>query len=144
MANVDRRSMLGLGVAASTLVFPVMPAAQAYRPTKEKEDAYLLSKGKELAPGVRQVDMSERESVIPAYKTIRMREIIIAPGAKIPEVMNDMLCHMISRGLAVVQNNKEFTVRWGDVWACAKGITEGIQNKGDRVAVVRIIDLLTT
>jgi hypothetical protein len=31
------------------------------------------------------------------------------------------------------------------VWTCAKGITtEGTQNKGNAVAIMRIIDLLTT
>jgi hypothetical protein len=45
--------------------------------------------------------------------------------------------------LAVVQNGKPFTVKQGDVWTCAKGITtEGTQNKGATVAVMRIIDLL--
>ena len=79
MADVDRRSMLSLGVAASTLVIPTMATAQA-------------PAGKELAPGVRQVDLGERPSLIPTYKTVRMRDIVIAPGASTPErdMMNDM------------------------------------------------------
>jgi quercetin dioxygenase-like cupin family protein len=136
MTNIDRRSMLGLGVAASTLVVPVIATAQTYGPTA----------GKELAPGVRQVDLGERDSLIPAYKKLRMRDIVIAPGAKTPEreMMNDMLCHMTEGELAVVQNKKEFTVKKGDVWSCAKAIsTEGTQNKGNAVAIMRIIDLLT-
>ena len=49
-----------------------------------------------LAPGVRQIDFGERESMIPAYKKVRMRDIVIAPGAQTPEreMMNDMLCHI--------------------------------------------------
>jgi quercetin dioxygenase-like cupin family protein len=136
MEDMDRRSMLGLGVAASTLVLPVIAAAQPYGPTA----------GKELAPGVRQVDLGERESLIPAYKKIRMRDIVIAPGAKTPEreMMNDMVCHLTEGELAVVQNKKEFVVKKGEVWACAKGLnTEGTQNKGNAVAIMRIIDLLT-
>jgi hypothetical protein len=44
-----------------------------------------------------------------------------------------------------VQNDKQFTVKKGDVWTCAKGITsEGTQNKSDAVAIMRFIDLLTT
>ena len=59
-------------------------------------------------------------------------------------MMNDMLCHMTEGELAVVQNDKQFTVKKGDVWTCAKGITtEGTQNKGNTVAIMRIIDLLT-
>jgi hypothetical protein len=46
--------------------------------------------------------------------------------------------------LTVVQNEKKFTVKKGDVWACAKGITtEGTQNNGNVVAVMRIINLMT-
>lgn len=134
MENMDRRSMLGIGVAASTLVIPAMALGQA------------PAAGKEIAPGVRQVDLGERPSVISAYKTLRMRDIIIAPGASTPErdMMNDMLCHMTEGELAVVQNKKEFTVKKGDVWSCAKGLnTEGTQNKSNAVAIMRIIDLLT-
>jgi len=131
MEEIDRRSMLGLGVVASTLVFPALAAAQT-------------AAGKELAPGVRQIDFGERESMIPAYKKVRMRDIVIAPGAQTPEreMMNDMLCHITEGELAVVQNKKEFAVKKGDVWTCAKGIsTEGTQNKGTTVAIMRIIDL---
>jgi uncharacterized cupin superfamily protein len=60
-------------------------------------------------------------------------------------MMNDMLCHMTEGELAVVQNDKQFTVKKGDVWTCAKGFTtEGTQNKSNAVAIMRIIDLLTT
>ena len=133
MADIDRRSVLGLGVVASAAVFPLIAAAQT-------------SPGKELAPGVRQLDFGERESLISAYKKVRLRDIVIAPGAQTPEreMMNDMLCHMTEGELAVVQNKKEFVVKKGDVWTCAKGIsTEGTQNKGSAVATMRIIDLLT-
>jgi len=136
MEKMDRRSILGLGVLASTLALPAMAEAQTYGPTA----------GKELAPGVRQVDLGERETSISGYKKVRMRDIVIAPGAKTPEreMMNDMLCHMTEGELAVVQNKREFTVRRGDVWSCAKTVnTEGTQNKGNAVAIMRIIDLLT-
>ena len=109
--------------------------AQTYGPTE----------GRELGPGVRQVDLGQRASVLPAYKTLRMRDIIVQPGASTPEreMMNDMLCHMTEGELAVVQNDQRFTVKKGDVWGCAKGIsTEGTHNAGTTVAVMRIIDLL--
>ena len=133
MNDFDRRSVLALGVLASTAVIPCTTAAQT-------------SAGKELAPGVKQIDYGERDSLIPAYKKVRLRDIVISPGAHTPErdMMNDMLCHMTEGELAVVQNKKEFTVKKGDVWTCAKGLnTEGTQNKGSVVAVMRIIDLLT-
>jgi quercetin dioxygenase-like cupin family protein len=138
MLDIDRRSALAIDFAGlSGLVLPEQAAAQTYGPTE----------GKELTQGVRQVDLGERESLIPAYKKVRLRDIVLQPGAKTPDnaMMNDMLCHMTEGELAVVQNDKQFTVKKGDVWTCAKGITtEGTQNKCNAVAIMRIIDLLTT
>jgi hypothetical protein len=137
MPDIDRRSALAIGFAGfSGLVLPGQAAAQTYGPNE----------GKELTQGVRQIDLGERESIIPAYKKVRLRDIVLQPGAKTPDnaMMNDMLCHMTEGELAVVQNDKQFTVKKGDVWTCAKGITtEGTQNKGSAVAIMRIIDLLT-
>ena len=138
MLDIDRRSALAIGIAGlSGLVLPEQAAAQTYGPNE----------GKELTQGVRQIDLGERESLIPAYKKVHLRDIVLQPGAKTPDnaMMNDMLCHMTEGELAVVQNDKQFTVKKGDVWTCAKGITtEGTQNKGNAVAIMRIIDLLTT
>ena len=136
MENVDRRLVLGLGLAASTFVLPTVATAQTYGPDE----------GKEVGPGVRIIDLGERDSVIAAYKMVKLRDVVIQPGAKTPdnEMKNDMVCHMTEGELAVVQNGNEFTVKKGDVWACAKGITtEGTQNKGSEVAIMRIIDLMT-
>jgi quercetin dioxygenase-like cupin family protein len=136
MSDLDRRSALVLGLTGvSGLVLSDAAAAQTYGPTD----------GKELTKGVRQVDLGERASLIAPYKTVRLRDIVLQPGASTPdnEMMNDMLCHMTEGELAVVQNDKQFTVKKGDVWTCAKGIsTEGTQNKGSTVAIMRIIDLL--
>jgi hypothetical protein len=89
MDNLDRRSLIGLGVLASATVTAWTAAAQT-------------SAGKELAPGVRQIDYGERDSLIPAYKKVRLRDIVISPGAQTPErdMMNDMLCHMTEGELA--------------------------------------------
>jgi len=136
MEQIDRRSALAFGlVGVSGLVLSEQLAAQTYG----------SSEGKELGPGVRQVDLGERDSLIPAYGKVRLRDLVVQPGSKTPEnmMMNDMLCHMTEGELAVVQNAKQFTVKKGDVWTCAKGITtEGTQNKGSTVAIMRIIDLL--
>jgi quercetin dioxygenase-like cupin family protein len=137
MENMDRRLVLGLGLGASALVLPTAAAAQTYGPDE----------GKELAPGVRQVDLGERESVIPAYKMVKMRDVVIQPGAKTPDNMmkNDMVCHMTEGELSVVQNKNEFTAKKGDVWTCAKtDTTEGTQNKGSAVAIMRVTDLMTS
>jgi hypothetical protein len=136
MEKIDRRSALAFGlVGVSGLVLSEQLAAQTYS----------SSEGKEVGPGVRQVDLGERDSLIPAYGKVRLRDLVVQPGSKTPEnmMMNDMLCHMTEGELAVVQNAKQFTVKKGDVWTCAKGITtEGTQNKGSTVAIMRIIDLL--
>ena len=138
MLDIDRRSALAIGFAGlSGLVLPEQAAAQTYGPNE----------GNELTQGVRQIDLGERESLIPAYKKVHLRDIVLQPGAKTPDnaMMNDMLCHMTEGELAVVQNDKQFTAKKGDVWTCAKGITtEGTQNKSNAVAIMRIIDLLTT
>lgn len=137
MTSMDRRSALSLGiVAVSALAMTRSANAQTYGSTE----------GKELAPGVRQVDLGDRESLIPAYQKVRMRDIVIQPGANTPEseMMNDMVCHMTEGELSVRQNDNQFTVKKGDVWSCAKGVnTEGTQNKGGAVAIMRVIDLLT-
>ena len=55
------------------------------------------------------------------------------------------ISHLPESAPGVVQNDTKFMVKKGDVWACAKGITtEGTQNKSNAVAIMRIIDLLTT
>ena len=138
MQDIDRRSALAISLAGlSGLVLPEQAAAQTYGPTE----------GKELTQGVRQVDLGERESLIPAYKKVRLRDIVLQPGAKTPDnaMMNDMLCHMTEGELAVVQNDKQFTVKKGDVWTCANAdTTEGTQNTSSAVAIMRVIDLMTS
>ena len=136
MENMDRRLVLGLGLAASTLVLPTAAAAQTYGPTE----------GKEIGPGVRVVALGERASVIPAYAMVKLRDVVIQPGAKTPDnvMKNDMLCHLTEGELSVVHNDQKFTAKKGDVWTCAKGnTTEGTQNTGSAVAIMRIIDLMT-
>jgi quercetin dioxygenase-like cupin family protein len=133
MNDIDRRSTFALGLAATLFAAPGAAEAQT------------RSEGREIGPGVRQVDFGERESVIPAYKRLRMRDVVIQPEAATPDnvMMNDMLCHMTEGELAVRQNDTRFTAKKGDVWACAKtNTTEGTKNNGSTVAVMRIIDLL--
>ena len=140
MKDVNRRSTLALGLAAAAatplLTFARPAVAQTYGATE----------GKEVGPGVRVVSLGERKSVIPAYAMIKLRDVVIQPGAKTPDNMmkNDMVCHMTEGELSVVQNKNEFTVKKGDVWTCAKtDTTEGTQNKGSAVAIMRVVDLMT-
>ncbi|WP_234840711.1 hypothetical protein, partial [Sinorhizobium meliloti] len=89
MEAVNRRSTLALGLtmAATPLIAWVTPAAaQTYGPDE----------GEEIGPGVRVVALGERASVIPAYKMVKLRDVVIQAGAKTPDnvMTNDMLCHM--------------------------------------------------
>jgi quercetin dioxygenase-like cupin family protein len=132
MSDIDRRSAFALGLM--TVAF-ASRAAGAQTPNE----------GRLIAPGVRVVNVSERASLLPAYKTLKMRDVVIQPGAAPPDsvMMNDMLCHMTEGELAVQQDKMQFVARKGDVWSCAKGVTtEGTRNHGTTVAVMRIIDLL--
>src|SRR4051794_27924814 len=118
MENINRRSALALGVSLS--VTPVLALA-----TPAAAATYGPDEGKEVAPGVRIVALGERKSIIAAYKMVGLRDVVIQPGAKTPDnvMKNDMACHMIEGELSVVQNENKFTVKKGDVWTCAKGIT---------------------
>lgn len=136
MKNIDRRSAVALGVATATALVaaPRSSGAQARSPTE----------GKEIMPGVRQVDLSPpRPSKLPGYKAVSMRDLVFQPGAEIPEhpMDNAMLCHVTEGELAVRQDGKEFVARKGDAWDCGKGTREGTKNNGSAVAVMRLIDL---
>src|SRR3954464_5824009 len=107
MEQIDRRSALAFGlVGVSGLVLSEQAAAQAYGPNE----------GKETGPGVRQVDLGERASVLAAYGKVRLRDIVVQPGSKTPDnmMMNDMLAHMTEGELAVVRNVNQLTVQKGD------------------------------
>jgi len=140
MEPVNRRATIAFGIAAAgtpLIAWATQASAQTYGPDE----------GKEIGPGVRVIALGEGPSIIPAYKTVRLRDVVIQPGAKTPDnkMMNDMICHMTEGELSVVQNDKKFTVKKGGVWTCANGITtEGTQNTSNAVAIMRIIDLLTT
>jgi quercetin dioxygenase-like cupin family protein len=137
MAGMGRRSALTLGlVAAATPALGLSRSAAA--------ETYGPDEGTELLPGVRQVDLSEREAVIPGYETVSMRDIVFEPGAAIPAgpMENDMVCHITEGELRVVLDGQEFTARKGDVWTCAIGVEEGTENTGDTVAIMRVTDLL--
>src|SRR4051794_11397602 len=112
MEAVNRRSALALGLtAAATPLFAwaTPAAAETYGPTE----------GKEISPGVRVVSLGERASLIPAYAMVKLRDVVIQPGAKTGSadnlMKNDMLCHLTEGELSVVQNANKFTVKKGDV-----------------------------
>ena len=139
MEGMDRRSALALGLAAAAAT-PALATSRA-----AMAQMYGPDEGKELVPGVRQVDLSQREALISGYETVSMRDIVVQPGASIPKsaMENDMVCHMTEGELRVVQNGEEFTAKKGDVWTCATGTEEEAENAGDVVAIMRVTDLLS-
>lgn len=136
MTNFDRRSVLALGAAAAAaplVVSSKVAAAERYGPDE----------GSELLPGVRQVDLSDRESPMPGYARVSMRDIIFEPGAEIPAgpMENDMVCHILEGELEVVLDGEAFTVGENGVYSCAVGTEESATNATDRVAIMRVTDL---
>jgi len=139
MEDVDRRSALALGLTAAAAVPGLLAAtpalAQLYRPDE----------GVERSPGVRQVNLSKHQSMIPGYVTVSMRDIVYQPGAKTesPTMANDMVCHCLEGELYIDQGPHErFQAKAGDVWSCMKGMPESVVNKGNVAGIMRVIDLI--
>lgn len=133
MSRIDRRSALGIGLAAATAAMMKPAAAQTagYKDTTPW-------------PGVvmREYD-GETPSLIPGFKTVSMRDIIVQPGSKTmgPPMMNAMICHITEGELRVEQEEKTFTAKKNFVWTCNKETKEQSFNDGNVVAIMRITDL---
>lgn len=130
MEHINRRdALIGLTVT-STLVTAGGAAAQ--------------TEGREIAPGVRRIDHTKRETMIPNYKTVSMRDTIYQPGSSTSgeSMPNDMVCHMLEGELTVDLGSGGNTFKKGDVWSCSKGMPERSRNNGSAVAIMRVIDLL--
>lgn len=137
MKDMDRRSAVALGVATATALVAAPRPGEAQQTRGPAE-------GREIRPGVRQIDLSPpRPSKIEGFKTVSMRDVVIQPGAEIPEnpMANAMLCHVIEGELTIRQEGREFVAKRGDAWDCGKGTREASKNNGSAVAVMRIIDL---
>jgi hypothetical protein len=139
MEHIDRRAALAVGLAIAAawpvVLTPTAAFAQRYRPDE----------GREIAPGVRRIDLTKRASEIPAYATVSMRDMVYQPGSKSENqaMANDMVCHGLEGELQVSQGpDKQFVAKTGDVWSCMKGMPEADENKGSTVAIMRVIDLI--
>jgi quercetin dioxygenase-like cupin family protein len=134
MNHLSRRHAL-LSIAAASTLIPTAPASA------QTSDA---PQGREIASGVRRVDYTKRETMIPNYKTVAMRDNIYQPGASTSgsSMSNDMVCHMLEGELTVDTGSGDTVYKKGDVWSCAKGMPERSKNTGSTVAIMRVIDLL--
>src|SRR5499427_2626632 len=133
MQKVNRRSAVALGLAAAS--------ATVVKPTAAQTTGY-----KDAAPWpgvvVRSYD-GETPSLIPGFKTVSMRNVIVEPGAKTmgPPMMNAMVCHITEGELQIEQEGKTFTAKKNYVWTCNKDTKEQASNSGSVVAIMRITDL---
>ena len=134
MKNMNRRSAMavGLTVAAAT---PLLALA-----TPARAQEYGPNDGTEIAPGVRLVEVGTGNADIPAYKGVKIVDIVFQPGAVVPETMmeDDMVCFITAGEFAIKKADKEFTVKKGDVYTCAKGKTDMATNTSGEVGVHRI------
>ena len=134
MESMNRRSAMALGltVAAATPLFvSATPArAQEYGPND----------GTEIAPGVRLVEVGTGNSDIPAYKEISIVDIVFQPGAVAPEEVmeDDMVCTITAGEFTIKKEDKEFNLKEGDMYTCAKGKTDAATNTSSVVGVHRV------
>ena len=133
MQKVNRRSAVALGLAAVS--------AAAVKPAASQTTDY---KDTTPWPGVVVREYSgETPSIIPGFKTVSMRDLIIQPGSKTagPPMMNAMICHITEGELQVEQEGKTFTAKKNFVWTCNKDTKEQASNVGSVVGIMRITDL---
>jgi hypothetical protein len=135
MKKVDRRSALAIGLAAASVAMVKPAASQTTDP--------LAGKDTSPGPGVVQRAYGEEHSMVPGFKTVSMRDIIVQPGAKsgTDPMPNAMVCHITEGELRVVQDDKTFTAKKNYVWTCNKGTKEQVFNDGRVAAIMRITDL---
>ena len=138
MKTLNRRSAIALGVtaAAITPLFTLVASA--------KTKKYGPKDGKEIAPGVRVVEVGTGNADIPAYKSISIVDVVFQPGAHAPAMMmdNDMVCTITAGAFTIKKVDKEFKLKEGDMYTCAKGKTDESTNTSKEVGVHRIAILI--
>jgi hypothetical protein len=134
MNKFDRRSALAVWLAAASaaIIKPAAAQTTGYKDTTPW-------------PGVvvRAYD-AETPSIIPGFKTVSMRDVIMQPGSKTmgPPMENAMVCHITEGELQLDQDGKQFTAKKNFVWTCNKNTKEQASNVSNAVAVMRITDLM--
>ena len=100
MDQLDRRSALAIGLAAASIAV-VKPATSQTMDTGKDQSPW---------PGVVVRTYGESPSIIPGFKTVSMRDIIMQPGSKtaFPPMPNAMVCHITEGELRIDQDGKIF------------------------------------
>jgi hypothetical protein len=136
MENMNRRTAITAGLTVAAM--PLFAGSATAVPK-----SYGADEGKEVAPGVRLIELGKRDSNIGVYKTVEMIDLVYQPGSSEPlgEVMEaDMVCQTIVGELQITAGEQQFAAKEGDVWSCGKGSTkEAAANKGSGIAIMRVI-----
>jgi hypothetical protein len=135
MENLNRRSVLAIGLTVASAAMVKPAASQTPDP--------LAGKDTSPWPGVVVRSYGETPAMIPGFKTVAMRDVIVQPGAKTmgPPMANAMVCHITEGELRVEQDGKTITAKKNYVWTCNKDTKEQVFNDGSVVAIMRITDL---
>jgi hypothetical protein len=135
MENLNRRSALFLGAALAPVIGMPQPAAAA--------SMYGPDAGKEILPGIREVNLGKWPISLAAYKTAEVTDYVFAPGSGFPDeaMKNDMICQIMEGELWVKQGDKAYTAKAGHVFACAKDTFEEDRNQSNAPSVMRTINL---
>jgi mannose-6-phosphate isomerase-like protein (cupin superfamily) len=142
MDEINRRSALAFGLAtaaAPSLIAFATPAGAA-----EIVPTYGPNDGKEIAPGVRLVEVGTWDSDMTGIKSVQVLDAVFQPGAADKESVmdNDMICFITSGEFTIKKADKEFTVKKGEYYTCGKGKTDHATNISKEVGIHRITILI--
>lgn len=125
--DLDRRAVLMLGLAsASTLILGKASGIAAAE-----------------AKGLERKVFKERDSIVPGFPKIILRETTFQPGASTKGTMKSaMVCECTQGDLEVKVNDRIVATQQGDIWTCAPGVVEEVINKGSGPAKMRVFELV--
>lgn len=142
MKEINRRSALALGLstAAATPLFAMATPAGA----AEIVPTYGPNDGKEIAPGVRIVEVGTWDSDMTGIKSVQVLDVVFQPGAADKESVmdNDMICFITAGEFTIKKADKEFTVKKGEYYTCGKGKTDHATNLSKEVGIHRVTILI--
>ena len=142
MEEINRRSALtiGLATAAATPLFALATPAGA----AEIVPTYGPNDGKEIAPGVRIVEVGTWDSDMTGIKSILVLDAVFQPGAADKESVMDNVCFITAGEFTIKKTNpdKEFNVKKGEYYTCGKGKTDHATNISKEVGIHRVSVLI--
>jgi len=133
MGDIDRRTVVGLGLAGA--VFAMAACATAQQSAQQEPPVRERAEVK---------DLGTFPSMVSGIPKVRLREITYQPGGRSSATMqNDMVCECTEGTLEIrLGNAAPKTVRRGELWTCHTGMREATRNTGSTPAVMRVVDLL--